>query len=49
MEMRLLEDLERLAALANRCGDSSLQDAIETRFLRKDVKHVRDLGIYYSR
>lgn len=44
MEKRLLEDLERLAALANKCGDSSLQDAIETRFLRKEVKHVKDLG-----
>ncbi|KAL4919250.1 ferritin-like superfamily [Aspergillus aurantiobrunneus] len=44
VEKRLLEDLERLAALANKCGDSSLQDAIETRFLRKEVKHVKDLG-----
>lgn len=26
---RLFEDLERLASLENKCGDSSLQDAIE--------------------
>ncbi|GKZ98576.1 hypothetical protein AnigIFM59636_003743 [Aspergillus niger] len=43
-EKRLLEDLERMAALASKCGDSPLQDAIETRFLRKEVKHVKDLG-----
>ncbi|KAL4983854.1 ferritin-like superfamily [Aspergillus falconensis] len=44
VEKRLLEDLERLASLADKCGDSSLQDAIESRFLRKEVKHVKDLG-----
>ncbi|GKZ98172.1 hypothetical protein AnigIFM59636_002405 [Aspergillus niger] len=43
-EKRLLEDLERMAALASKCGDSPLQDANETRFLRKEVKHVKDLG-----
>ncbi|KAI9373917.1 ferritin-like superfamily [Aspergillus egyptiacus] len=44
VEKRLLEDLERLASLAEKCGDNSLQDAIESRFLRKEVKHVKDLG-----
>lgn len=42
-EKRLLEDLERLCCLGTRCGNNSLADMIETRFLRKESKHVKDL------
>jgi len=43
-EKRLLEDLERLCCLASKCGNNSLTDMIETRFLRKESQHVKDLG-----
>lgn len=44
VEKRLLEDLERLCALADKSGDSSLADAIQSKFLRKEAKHVKDLA-----
>ncbi|KAJ6131087.1 hypothetical protein N7523_001547 [Penicillium sp. IBT 18751x] len=44
VEKRLLEDLERLCSLAEKCGESSLADAIQTRFLRKEAKHIKNMG-----
>ncbi|KAL1848101.1 hypothetical protein Plec18167_009660 [Paecilomyces lecythidis] len=44
VEKRLLQDLERLCALAEKCNNHSLTDAIQTQFLRKESKHVKDLG-----
>lgn len=44
MEKRLLEDLERLCSLAEKSGDTSLADAIQTKFLHKEAKHVKDLA-----
>lgn len=44
VEKRILEDLERLCALAERCGESSLADALQGRFLRKQARQVKDLG-----
>ena len=44
MEKRLLEDLERLCNSAQKSGDASLADAIQTKFLHKEAKHVKDLA-----
>lgn len=44
VEKRILEDLERLCALANKCGETTLSNAIEMRFLRKESRHVKNLG-----
>lgn len=44
VQKRLHEDLERLVTLANKVGDSSLADAVESRFLRSQSKYVKDLG-----
>ncbi|KAJ5086268.1 hypothetical protein NUU61_007575 [Penicillium alfredii] len=43
-EKQLLEDLERLCSLAEKSGESALTEAIQTRFLRKEAKHVKNLG-----
>lgn len=44
VEKRILEDLERLCQMAEKCGETSLVDAIQTRFLRKEARHVKNLG-----
>lgn len=44
VEKRLLEDLERLCSLAEKCGETSLAEAIKTRFLRKVAKQVKNMG-----
>lgn len=44
VEKRLLEDLERLCGLATKTGECTLAEAITTRFLRKEAKHVKDMG-----
>lgn len=44
VEKRLLEDCLKLAKLADDHNDSALQDMIEDRFLKKETKHVKDLG-----
>ncbi|PGH06334.1 hypothetical protein AJ79_06577 [Helicocarpus griseus UAMH5409] len=44
VEKEILEDLERLLGLACKSGDRSLEDVIQSRFLRKETKHVKDLG-----
>ena len=44
VEKRLLEDLERLCALAIKNYDLSLANAIEGRFLRKQIRYVKDWG-----
>ncbi|KAI6815255.1 hypothetical protein KC342_g16033 [Hortaea werneckii] len=43
-EKALLEDLLRLCKAADQAGDYALEDVIETRFLQKESKHVKDLG-----
>ncbi|EGY20865.1 uncharacterized protein VDAG_02389 [Verticillium dahliae VdLs.17] len=44
IEKKLMEDLQRLCGTADKCGDYSLQDVIETRMLRKETRHVKDMG-----
>lgn len=44
VEKRILEDLERLCHMAEKCGETSLVDALQSRFLRKEARHVKDLG-----
>ena len=44
VEKGLLEDLHRLCRTADKCGDNSLQDVLETRFLSKETRHVKDMG-----
>jgi len=44
VEKCLLEDLLRLCKKADEHGDYALEDVIDTRFLRKETKHVKDLG-----
>lgn len=44
VEKGLLEDLQRLAVKASECGDDAAQDAIESHFLRKETRHVKDMG-----
>ncbi|SPJ71780.1 uncharacterized protein FTOL_01508 [Fusarium torulosum] len=40
----ILEDLHRLCAAAEKAGDKALEDVIKSRFLRKETRHVKDLG-----
>ncbi|KAJ4246528.1 hypothetical protein NW762_013468 [Fusarium torreyae] len=44
VEKDLLEDLLKLCALAEKANDNALEDVIETRFLRKETRHVKDMG-----
>lgn len=44
VEKSLLEDLLHLCKIADDHGDNALEDAIESRFLQKETKHVKDLG-----
>lgn len=44
VEKRILEDLERLCQMAEKCGETSLVDALQSRFLRKEARHVKNLG-----
>ncbi|EON62140.1 hypothetical protein W97_01359 [Coniosporium apollinis CBS 100218] len=44
VEKAILEDAIRLCKLADKHGDYPLDDAIETRFLKKETKHVKDMG-----
>jgi ferritin heavy chain len=44
MEKSLLEDLQRLCSLADKSGDIALRDVIQSRFIRKETKHVKDLA-----
>lgn len=44
VEKRLLEDLERLCSLAEKCGEFFLAEAIKTRFLRTEAKHIKNMG-----
>ncbi|KAJ4076067.1 hypothetical protein NW760_015205, partial [Fusarium oxysporum] len=43
-EKEILEDLHRLCAAAEKADDIALEDVIESRFLRKETRHVKDLG-----
>ncbi|KAM0226820.1 hypothetical protein ACHAP5_012305 [Fusarium lateritium] len=43
-EKEILNDLHRLCAAAEKAGDNALEDVIESRFLRKETRHVKDLG-----
>ncbi|KAL8925870.1 MAG: hypothetical protein Q9172_002023 [Xanthocarpia lactea] len=44
VEKGLLEDVLRLCKTADEHGDYALEDALETRFLKKETKHVKDMG-----
>ncbi|KAF2188532.1 ferritin-like protein, partial [Zopfia rhizophila CBS 207.26] len=44
VEKCLLEDLQRLCAMADKHDDSALEDVIQTRFLKEETKHVKDMG-----
>lgn len=44
VEKKLLEDLERLCSLADKSGDAALTDAIQSRFMHKETRHVKSLG-----
>lgn len=44
VEKGLLEHLHKLCSIASEAGDNALEDAIEDRFLKKETKHVKDLG-----
>ncbi|KAL8718974.1 MAG: hypothetical protein Q9181_008126, partial [Wetmoreana brouardii] len=44
VEKGLLEDLLRLCKTADEASDYALEDVIETRFLKKETKHVKDFG-----
>ncbi|KAF5018004.1 hypothetical protein F66182_10030 [Fusarium sp. NRRL 66182] len=44
VEKGLVEDLLRLCAAAEKANDNALEDVIETRFLRKETRHVKDMG-----
>ncbi|OQE83694.1 hypothetical protein PENNAL_c0031G06613 [Penicillium nalgiovense] len=44
VEKKLLEDLERLCSLADKSGDVALTDAIQSRFMRKETRHVKSLA-----
>ncbi|KOS48066.1 hypothetical protein ACN38_g1001 [Penicillium nordicum] len=44
VEKNLLEDLQRLCSLADKAGDIALTDAIQSRFIRKETRHVKSLA-----
>lgn len=44
VQKKLFADLERLCTLAAKCQDTPLLNAIESRFLRKHSKHLKNLG-----
>jgi ferritin heavy chain len=44
-EEAILEDLYLLCRVASKHNDYTLEDAIVSRFLRKETKHVKDMGI----
>ncbi|KAF5012351.1 hypothetical protein FDECE_1578 [Fusarium decemcellulare] len=44
VEKEILEDLLRLCGTADKANDNALEDIIETRFLRKETRHVKDMG-----
>lgn len=44
VQKKLLDDLTRLCKLAQKSEDASLLDAMQTRFLRKHAKQVKNLG-----
>lgn len=44
MEKALLDDALRLCGAASEQGDNALEDMIEQRFLRKETRHVKDMG-----
>jgi len=43
-EKSLLEVLLRLCKTADKFSDNALEDMIETRFLRKETRHVKDMA-----
>jgi len=44
IEKSILEDAQRLCDVADKHKDYALQDIIESRFLQKETKHVKDMG-----
>lgn len=43
-EKAILEHAHQICDVADKAGDIALEDAIEDRFLKKETKHVKDLG-----
>ncbi|KMK56800.1 Soma ferritin [Aspergillus fumigatus Z5] len=44
VQRNLFVDLEKLCTLAEKCRDTAIVNAIESRFLRKHAKHLKNLG-----
>ncbi|EED22999.1 conserved hypothetical protein [Talaromyces stipitatus ATCC 10500] len=44
VQKKLFEDLQRLVTLAEKQQDTALVTAIESRYLRKHAKHLKNLG-----
>ncbi|ODM15960.1 hypothetical protein SI65_08801 [Aspergillus cristatus] len=44
VQKKLIDDIMRLIALADKCEDASLSDALQTRFLRKHTRQVKNMG-----
>jgi ferritin heavy chain len=44
VERSILEDAQRLCDVADKYKDYALQEIIESRFLQKETKHVKDMG-----
>lgn len=44
VKKNLLEDLERLCSLADESGDMALTDAIQSKFMRKETRHVKNVA-----
>ena len=44
VQKELLEDLERLATLAGKVGNNALKQEIESRYLHRKSKHVKDMA-----
>ncbi|KAJ3079549.1 hypothetical protein HK102_003714, partial [Quaeritorhiza haematococci] len=44
LERSIMEDAQRLCAIADQHKDYALQDVIQSRFLEKETKHVKDMG-----
>jgi ferritin heavy chain len=44
VQRKLFVDLEKLCTLAEKCQDTAIVNAIESRFLRKHAKHLKNMG-----
>ncbi|KAL1953373.1 hypothetical protein VTO42DRAFT_2944 [Malbranchea cinnamomea] len=44
VQKELLEDLERLATLSGKVGNNALKQEIESRYLHRKTRHVKEMG-----